>query len=95
MQRHTQKYLAWILIALFVVSAGHGILFHTEHGHDHGPSDCALCVLAWVIAIASLATCVFVPSPQHVYTKGDRNAIPDHLRAHTIAQRAPPAITLR
>jgi hypothetical protein len=93
MQRLMQTYLVWLLVALFVISAGHGILSHADH--DHGPSDCALCVLVWMTAIASVTSCVPVALSSHVCFSHRRNLVPKHLRVHALGQRAPPASTLQ
>lgn len=88
MIRSHRNNIAWLLVALFLLSASHGILFHADH--DHGISDCALCVLAWTMAIASVAV-VAIVSVMSRHGLGARgHCLTTRALVYTAGQRAPP-----
>jgi hypothetical protein len=82
--------MAWLLIALFLCSAGHGIFLHADHEHEAAPQNCAFCVLGWPMVIAAAVTAIAVRlqastfrSPRGVWIR--RTAF-----AYSRSQRAPP-----
>jgi len=94
MQRPSHTQMVWLLVALFFISAGHGLFFHDDHGHAHEAEDCALCILAWTLAIVlPVILAMAVPQPQHVSGHGSRGFTIRSL-SRIRGQRAPPKYIL-
>jgi hypothetical protein len=91
MQELLRTRLAWILVALFLFSAGHGVVFHADNHHKHSPQDCALCVLAWTAALATAATAISASLLTAPFQAHRRDWVVQSSFAYSRSQRAPPA----
>ncbi len=93
MRQLLQRNTACLLVALFILSAGHGVFVHADHdhGHEHGVEDCALCVLTWTVAIAAGAELAieFQRASTAPFTQDD-DTNPSRVPVYTSGQRAPP-----
>ena len=88
MQRLLRTPTAWILVALFLLSAGHGIVLHTDH--DHRPQHCALCVLGWTAALVAAVTVVSANLQASTVQTPHRNRVRPTAFTYSRSQRAPP-----
>ncbi len=91
-QQRFHRNTAWFLVALFLLSAGHGIVFHAGHDHHGVREDCALCVLSWTVAIASAAV-LAATRPQHSsWPIRGYHVLPSFALVYSSGQRAPPSL---
>ncbi len=88
MFRSQRNSTAWLLVALFLLSASHGVLFHSDH--DHSVSDCALCVLVWTMAITAATVIAVMAATSQLRSRVRRHDVSTRALVHTSGQRAPP-----
>jgi hypothetical protein len=96
MRTFAHSHIAWLLIALIALSAGHGIFAHHDHAH-HGeasaPEDCGFCILAWAVAVIVIAARIsLAPRPPHPRPQQATRVTQQRL-TFVSGQRAPPCTT--